>query len=470
MAFGRIEPQYELLNGHKKPVVYALILIGLAVLVSFVVILMFNVSWIYYSNCEEHNTSLDLSTIFGPETYLNPDIILQRSKIVAYAAKSDHDVHWPANQTVNLKKRVEKSYNLLCYYSLPSGNSSNLLPSKINATLCTHIIIAAAQVQNNSVYIKSSFEENIIKQVVNLRGANPQLKVLLSLIYFSNGKHSVDGFSSVVNNLENMEKFLENVKTVIDNYDLDGIDIDWEFPSWPLLNLKEKYGFAKLLELLRNKLPDSILSAAVAAPLNIIDSSYEIYALASFLDFINVMTYDYHSYQWYFPITGPNSPLFSSRNEIGYFKTLNVKTSIQYWISKGIPKEKILIGMPTYGHSFKLINKNHNGFGAPASSNGIGKDGFLSFSEACEFISNKKAVTIFDNETHTPYSYYEKDWISFDNEISLAYKAKFAVSLGLGGAMMFSLNDDDYLGSSPCSLTEFPLTSRVKTVLNDDYL
>lgn len=73
----------------------------------------------------------------------------------------------------------------------------------------------------------------------------------------------------------------------------------------------------------------------------------------SFVDFINVMTYDYHTYQWYNPITGPNSPLFSPKSESGLFQNLNINTSIQYWISKGMPKEKILLGMPTYGHSFK---------------------------------------------------------------------------------------------------------------------
>lgn len=65
------------------------------------------------------------------------------------------------------------------------------------------------------------------------------------------------------------------------------------------------------------------------------------------------MAYDYHSYQWYFPLTGSNAPLFSPKNEIGYFRNLNVNASIQYWIAKGMPKEKILLGMPTYGHSFK---------------------------------------------------------------------------------------------------------------------
>lgn len=60
--------------------------------------------------------------------------------------------------------------------------------------------------------------------------------------------------------------------------------------------------------------------------------------------------------------------------------------------------------------------------------------------------------------------------MSYDNEISLAYKAEFAASLGLGGAMVFSLNTDDHRGSSLCSSTVFPLTSRIKLVLNDDYL
>lgn len=75
-------------------------------------------------------------------------------------------------------------------------------------------------------------------------------------------------------------RFVNNVKSVIRKYYLDGIDIDWEFPSWPLLNFKEKYGFSKLLETLRDQLPNSLLTTAVAAPLNIIDNSYDIYSLS----------------------------------------------------------------------------------------------------------------------------------------------------------------------------------------------
>lgn len=77
-------------------------------------------------------------------------------------------------------------------------------------------------------------------------------------------------------------RFVRSVISVVKEFYLDGIDIDWEFPSWPLLNLQEKYGFAKLLETLNYNLPDSLLTAAVAAPLCIIDNSYEIYSLARY--------------------------------------------------------------------------------------------------------------------------------------------------------------------------------------------
>lgn len=75
-------------------------------------------------------------------------------------------------------------------------------------------------------------------------------------------------------------RFVNNVVSVVRKFYLDGIDIDWEFPSWPLLNLKEKHGFAKLLESLHEQLPDSLLTAAVAAPLSIIDNAYDIFSLA----------------------------------------------------------------------------------------------------------------------------------------------------------------------------------------------
>lgn len=87
------------------------------------------------------------------------DAVLYRARTLAIAAKSNYKNNWTAKYKVNLKTRIDKSYHLACYYSIPTDNSSNtLLPAQINATLCTHLIVAFAQVQNNTVYFKSSFD------------------------------------------------------------------------------------------------------------------------------------------------------------------------------------------------------------------------------------------------------------------------------------------------------------------------
>lgn len=90
------------------------------------------------------------------------DVMSYRAHTFAIAAKSNYKTEWTAKYNINLKRRIEKMYNLACYYSIPTDNTSDiLLPAQINATLCTHLIVAFAQVQNNSVYFKSSFDTNV---------------------------------------------------------------------------------------------------------------------------------------------------------------------------------------------------------------------------------------------------------------------------------------------------------------------
>lgn len=69
-----------------------------------------------------------------------------------------------------LKTRVDKMYHLACYYSIPAQNTSNTLrPAQINSTLCTHIIVSFAQVQNNTVYFKSSFDVEVRYFIVSIK-------------------------------------------------------------------------------------------------------------------------------------------------------------------------------------------------------------------------------------------------------------------------------------------------------------
>lgn len=134
------------------------------------------------------------------------------------------------------------------------------------------------------------------------------------------------------------------------------------------------------------------------------------------------MTYDYHFYTWYYPVTDLNAPVFSSTSEKGYLRSLNVNYSANYWLLKGMPKEKIIIGIPSYGHSYKLYNPSNNKLKAPSSGYGnIGKLGFVSYPEICKFLDSG-AVRVMVEESHVPYVYKDSEWISFDDTSSVTFK------------------------------------------------
>jgi chitinase len=71
---------------------------------------------------------------------------------------------------------------------------------------------------------------------------------------------------------------------------------------------------------------------------------------------------------------------------------------------------------------FRLINDANHGVSAPASGFGLlGDTGFISYPQACRFVA-AEAATVFDRDSRVPYAYKNTQWISYDDERSLAYK------------------------------------------------
>lgn len=69
--------------------------------------------------------------------------------------------------------------------------------------------------------------------------------------------------------------------------------------------------------------------------------------------------------------------------------------SAREWVKQGAPKEKLMIGMPTYGRSFTLVDKDKFDIGAPASGGGVAgnftnESGFLSYYEVLLFYNTLK--------------------------------------------------------------------------------
>ena len=133
--------------------------------------------------------------------------------------------------------------------------------------------------------------------------------------------------------------------------------------------------------------PQYLLTAAVAATETSARISYDIPRVVAQLDFVNLMTYDMHG-PWN-SFTGIHAPMYAGNRAITEFdRQLSVEAAVQFWLNMGCPRDKLVVGMPTYGKSFTLANAGNNGILAQAYGPGNAgpytlEAGTLGYNEVC---------------------------------------------------------------------------------------
>jgi chitinase len=214
---------------------------------------------------------------------------------------------------------------------------------------------------------------------------------------------------------------------------LDGLDIDYEYPQ-------NKANFSQFVQELSAALQPSglLLTAAVAAANFRIDGSYDVPALARYLDWINLMAYDFHG-SWDNK-TGHNAP---------YDET---SAAVAHWQQLGMPANKIVLGFPAYGKSFTLSDPNQNGLNAPSAGPGQAGDftreaGMLAYYEIMAKVNDGQMKLV--NDANGSYAYGGNQWVSFDVGADFTRKIQFAKSSGIGGLMLWAPDFDDFNNGYP---------------------
>lgn len=364
---------------------------------------------------------------------------------------------------------------MVCYYNTPRyGSCRQLLPSDIDPHLCTHINIAFASIRNKEIYLDPD-QRRTIEEVSKLKVVNPQLKILLSI----GGSGGNDGFPEMVADHASRKTFIKSIKSVLHNYSLDGVDLDWEYPAIRdnvIGHNKQRQHFSQLLreiraEYVREK-KDYLLTIAAAAVEVMVEYSYDVDQINLYTDFVNIMTYDYHYFTDYTPFTGLNSPLYARSEEKLYLSTLNINYTCNMFMRKGLDRNKIVVGIPTYGHSFYLVNPRNAKISSPASDYGtLGAAGFVDYTLVCQYMRHYNDTVHYkkDTEALVPFLYRSHEWVSYDDPESVYNKAQFIKQNNFRGAMIYSLNADDHSGVCDCvhGLKKYPLTQSVRQALFD---
>lgn len=291
-----------------------------------------------------------------------------KNRIANYAKLHGHpDRQGKHNEVVpqlrpndNVDNDNPAKFRIVCYYNFPNNieggervqapGSDELLPKDIDPNLCTHLNIGFIPIVNNTLDIAENQKRYLSTQIQDLRKKNPDLKIL----FWVGGGAFDYGFSDMVKNHKTRKQFIQSIKYNLEKYLIDGVDLDWEFPT-PYN--KDRQHFSQLLHEIRREYQREhrtyLLTIAMPAPVQFQDALYDIDVINQNVDFVNVMAYDYNLYTPGTPFTGLNAPLYPSQADGGVFSYMNINYSAYHLHQHGLDRNKIVIGLPTYGHTFR---------------------------------------------------------------------------------------------------------------------
>ncbi|CAH1264045.1 CHIT1 [Branchiostoma lanceolatum] len=187
---------------------------------------------------------------------------------------------------------------------------------------------------------------------------------------------------------------------------------------------------------------------------------------AMYLDFINLMTYDLAPDDR--TITWHNSLLKAPLNVTDDLATFNAASAVEKWIQEGASPSQLVLGIPLYGNSFRLQSSHSTGLYAPVEGLGRGQtytrqDGFLAYYEVCELLQTG-GVRVWDQTNMALYMYRDNYWAAYDDALTIQMKVDWLKNRGLGGAMVWALDFDDFSGST-CSSQPYPLLTAINKAL-----
>jgi len=372
-------------------------------------------------------------------------------------------------QNVTGDPRAEPA--IFCYY----GSWTTYRPGiaqfdveNIDSSLCTHIVYSFMGLNGGviaSLDPFNDFEDNwgkgSLTRFANL-AHNNGLKALMAIGGWNEGSIK---YSQMAATQVGRDFFADSVVTFLKKYNFDGLSVDWEYPTQRGGYPEDKENYSLLLETLSNKLhvDGLIVTVAVGADPTIAEEGYEFQKVAQYADYINLMSYDYHT-ATSDNVTGINSPLYAPPGGNPNDTKLNTDYSVNQWLNGGAPASKLLIGIPMYGRTYTLADPNNYGLGAPIIDSGAaglytGEPGFLAYYEIC---MNTRWNIVTDDVLGYTYAYSDNNWVSYDEVTVVTTKARYVIDKGLAGTMIWSLENEDF--RNICGKGANPLLTAINKV------
>ena len=347
-------------------------------------------------------------------------------------------------EAASLSAPIKKSRTKPVIIGYVGGFRGLIATDSIDVERLSHINYAFVDIKDNRAWLHNEATDTInLRRLTELKNINPDLKILISIGGWTWSKN----FSDAVLTDTSTQNFASSAIAIVSAYNLDGVDIDWEYPGMigdsNVYRPEDKEHYTVLFKKLREGL-DSLgnithmkyyVTTAVGGSQSYIDHT-EMNKVQQYTDYINVMSYDYKGGSD--AISGHHTNLYNSSNDQNEH---SAHRSIQAFIAAGVPAEKIVIGMAFYGKGWQMQTTEKRGL-RQNTLKPVRAGGFTYLKDS--LVNKNGYKQHWDSKAKAPYlfNHDKKIFITYDNEKSVKQKCKYVKRHQLAGAMFWEYFSD----------------------------
>lgn len=313
----------------------------------------------------------------------------------------------------------------------------------IDADKLTHINYAFVNVKDSMAWLTNIETDTVnFRKLNDLKKVNPSLKILISL----GGWSWSENFSDAVLTESSRRKFARSNAAIVEQNDLDGVDIDWEYPGMRgqdnVFRAEDKENFTLMFKALREELDvlgaktgkTYLLTTAIPCFTRFIQIT-EMGKAQQYLDYINLMAYDFYVAG---DTAGHHSNLYPSEN---YNKEQSGDRAYKEYTAAGVPASKLVLGLPFYGRSWYMATDDHHGINRAVDS--LARGGGYTFVKD-SIASRPGFVRYWDEKAQAPYLFNSetRQLVTYDDEESVRLKCAYVKDHNMAGVMFWQYASD----------------------------
>ena len=345
-------------------------------------------------------------------------------------SKPVEEIDPPINEpSVAPNARIDDGRHVTAYVTY----YGSLIP---DASVLTHINYAFAELYMvDGIYKKFDLQGSKARfqNIVNLKKLYPNLKICLSFTHGVTNSDNRQGgsFSALCKSEDNMKRFADDCLKFLQDYGIDGIDLDWEFPglSWSGAACDvtcDTENYVKLVKQLRETLGDKyeISYAGYCFDKQTVSGGgyryVDIRGMDQYVDYVNIMAYDFDA--------APHH--HSALSDTRAYRDCN--RAVNSYLNAGVKPNKLVLGVPFYGrHSFST---------SPTA---------VSYKSILNLDPKKYRRNKWDATASCPYVETMQGvfYMGYDNPRSIAAKGSWIRQKGMLGLMYWEYDQDDAKGT-----------------------